>query len=101
MGLAPLKQVDIMASFKLAAAQDERDFDSVAAKLGKLFERGLGEHEVQFNVELGTYINCNAVHMVSRIIGTKVVGDTNHYYINNGIYKGYMARQFNDDTMVM
>ena len=42
--------------------------------------------------------------MVSKIIGCKSLGkgDTirKHYYINNGIYKGYMVRQFGEDMFI-
>lgn len=100
MGLAPLKLVEICSSYQIAAPKSARDFNLVAPKLNTLLEKTFCDYDVQLNVELASYVCEPAVYMVSRIIGSKMAGTganaTRHYYVNNSIYKGYMARQFGD-----
>ena len=58
------------------------------------------DQSVRVIAEPGAYVVESSCYLVSKIIGQQDVKDTRHYYINNGIYQGYMSRIFESEFTV-
>ena len=103
MGMKPLRLLDIGGGYAMKKTVEERTFTHVAPQIGRLIDE-LFDSDVEVMGEPGTYVVESSLYLVSRIIGTKTIkrGEqiNKHYYINNGLYKGYMLLRFGEPQYV-
>ena len=98
IGLEPMDFLDLGGGFTLIHAEKIKNFPYVAPLIGKLLDDLFPSRQVQVIAEPGRYVMESACYLLTRIIGQKVMGDgKRHYYINNGLYQGYMVKQFGED----
>lgn len=101
MGMQPMDLLDIGGGFTLILPHSSKNFDEVAPSINGLIEQLFPDPSVRVIAEPGRYICESVVYLASCIIGQKTLDSGNrHYYLNNGIYQGYMVRQFGEDMEV-
>ena len=101
LGMQPMDLLDIGGGFTLIMPNSSKNFDEVAPRINTLLETHFPEDSVQIIAEPGRYICESVVYLASCIIGQKTLKSGNrHYYLNNGIYQGYMVRMFGEDMEI-
>ena len=97
MGMKEMDLVDIGGGFTLITPNSKKNFEEVAPSIGALIDKLFPEEHVRFIAEPGRYIAECVCYLACKIIGQKTTDGHRHFYINNGIYQGYMVRQFGED----
>lgn len=101
MGMEKMRFLDIGGGFTMLSPSRERNFLAVAPKIAALIDKEFPDPDIQVIGEPGRYICESVVYLASKIIGTKVMPNGHHhYYVNNGIYQGYMVRVFGEDMLI-
>ena len=103
IGMEPLRLLDIGGGYAMCkidpAHYEQRNFTAVAPLISFLIDE-LFDEDVEVIGEPGTFVVESSLYLLSRIIGTKTIARgeevKKHYYINNGLYKGYMLRLFDE-----
>ena len=89
MGLPEMDLLDIGGGFTQCLEQEEgKNFDQVAPRIANMIDE-LFEDEIQVIAEPGRLLSESYSHLVSNIIGTKVINGTRNYYVNTGLYQAY------------
>lgn len=89
MGMPEMDLLDIGGGFTQCAPFEEgKNFDQVAPRIVKAID-DLFEDEIEVIAEPGRLLSESYSHLVSNIIGTKVLNGTRNYYVNTGLYQAY------------
>ena len=98
MGMPEMTFLDIGGGFTMIHEDKVKNFPFVAPLIGKLVDKLFPDPNILVIAEPGRYVVESTCYLLSRIIGQKTLGNGHrHYYINNGVYQGYMVKQFGED----
>ena len=84
--------IDIGGGFTLLNSETNKNFITVGKVLNTKINEIFPDKTVRIIGEPGTYVSERCMYLATQIIGQKTIGEIMHYFVNNGIYQGFMLR---------
>lgn len=101
LGMEPMDLLDLGGGYTLLKPNTGKNFEEVAPEINKALDEYFPDSSTRIIAEPGTYVCENVSSLLCKVIGKKITSTgLINYYINNGLYQGYMILKFGEDVLL-
>ena len=100
LGMPKMDILDLGGGYSLLHPLVENSFITVASQVAPLLDELFPDRSIRIIAEPGTYMVESSCYLASQIIGQKFKKGVHQYYINNGIFQGYLNRLHGEEIHI-